>query len=248
MPQFDLKHEVDNKNCSSGNVTTDRIYPLFVPRQESELESALRIINKHGVAFMEDLLTADQAKALREYILFENLNPNRERSFVLQEENREHLTFGLDEMQSNQLLALRGVLERILGLDAAMVEFASITAYPGAEEQGWHKDVGRGDRDVEIFSLFITLQKTRKDMGATAMGPGTHICHDYMDDWNKSIYATTKAGMGGFMNCRLYHRGSANTSPDTRVMMYLTFAEGPNNQGNRVLPWGSTYTIRPDPK
>jgi hypothetical protein len=253
VPQFTL-NEVENKKCSSGKVTTDRIDPLLVPRRESELANALRIIHKHGVAFLEDLLTVEQAKALREYILLENLNPKRERAYVSAGENREHLTFGLDE---NPIITdavqsivtsqpLRGVLEKMLGLDAAMVELASITAYPGAKEQDWHEDASQGDRDVALFSLFIPLQKTRKDMGATAMGAGTHICEDYMDDWNKTIHATTKAGTGSFMNCRLYHRGGANTSPDIRVMMYLSFTEERNKQKYRVLPGGATYAIRPD--
>jgi hypothetical protein len=253
VPQFTLNH-VRNNKCADWKVTTDTIDPLLVSRRESELSRALGIIDKHSVAFMEDLLTAEQAKALRDYILLENLNPNRKRTFVIQGEHREHLTFGLDEdpiiTDAVQSIVtsqpLRGVLEGMLGPDAAMVELASITAYPGAEEQRWHKDASQGDRDVALFSLFIPLQETRKDMGATALGAGTHICKDYKEDWNKTIHATTKAGTGAFMNCRLYHRGGANTSPDTRVMIYLSFTEGRNKRKHRVLPGGATYAIRAD--
>ena len=253
VPQFTL-NDVRNKRCADWKVTTDTIDPLWVPRRENELANALGIIDKHGVAFLQDLLTAEQAKVLRDYILLENLNPNRKRTFVIQGENREHLTFGLDEdpiitdavrsIVTSQ--PLRGILEEMLGLHAAMVELASITAYPGAAEQHWHKDASQGDRDVALFSLFIPLQETREDMGATALGAGTHICKDYKQDWNKTIHATTKAGTGAFMNCRLYHRGGANTSPDTRVMIYLSFTEGRNKQKHRVLPGGATYAIRAD--
>jgi hypothetical protein len=123
---------------------------------------------------------------------------------------------------------LQGVMEEMLGPDAALVELSAITACPGALAQRWHKDASEGDRDVALFSLFIPLQETTRAMGATAFSAGTHNCEGYEDEWNKTIYATAKTGTGALLSCRIEHRGSAKAASNdlpARAMFYLSFTE-----------------------
>jgi len=260
VDQF-ITEEVNDVPTCENTADTTEIRQLLVPRrqqqeeamaaqEEGDVGSALDIMNKHGVGIFQDLLSAEQAEALRNYILRENKNKHRKRAIVTNPKFREHLTFGLDEdptvTDAVQSIVtsqpLRGVLEKMLGKDAALVELASITAYPGAWGQDWHKDTEMGDLDVHLYSLFIPLQQTTNDMGATAMMPNTHFCDP---EWEKGIiYASTEAGTGGLMNSRITHRGGANSSPNNkiRVMFYLSFTEGRHNITTKPF-----LSVRPTP-
>lgn len=237
--------DIQLETCTPETISATSYQEILWPRV-SNVTAAVETVRKHGVAFMEDLLSENQAKKLRDYILIENENTDRSKEFVLDQENRVHLTFGLDE---NPIIyesiysiltsqPLGGVVEELLGSDAALMELAAITAYPGANGQHWHKDVSNAEQIVDLYSLFIPLQATTREMGATAMCAGTHICafeddkeEEACDAWDdRTLYAdTSKPGTGAFMNSLLYHRGSANTSPNgqVRVMFYLSWAESP---------------------
>jgi len=268
LSEYFIKHQVERFErddidylpvCTPEKITATSPKELLVQR-DSNVTTAVNIVEKHGVGFFEDLLSQEQAAKLREYILQENKSAGRRKEFVLDGKNRDHLTFGIDE---NPIVAdavheivtsqpLRDMMEQVLGEDAALVELASITAYPGAAEQDWHEDTDNAEGVVQLYSLFIPLQPTTHAMGATGLCAGTHTCTEFdFEGINKgdacgdlAIYAEVdKAGTGAFMNSLLYHKGSANTDTEgnVRVMFYLSWAESPNRDGtnsDRVLPDG----------
>ena len=84
---------------------------------------------------------------------------------------------------------LRNTLERLLGINPAVVEITAITAAYGADFQGWHPDVKPlassvkyGRSFTHSYSLFIPLQNTTALMGATEVCPGTHYCANTLTD------------------------------------------------------------------
>jgi ectoine hydroxylase-related dioxygenase (phytanoyl-CoA dioxygenase family) len=253
--QYYKVNKVQKDKCT--RITTDRIQDLLVARDQNVSET-IDIVNKHGLVFIQDLLSQEQVKALRQYIMQENLNANREKYNVIETKHRHHITFALDEHpiithSVHSILTsqpLRGVMEEMLGPDAALVELAAITSYPGAQAQRWHKDASEGDRDVALYSLFIPLQETTREMGATAFAAGTHTCEGYEDEWNQTIYATAKVGTGALLSCRIEHQGGANTASNdlpARAMFYLSFTQARNRRDkDHILPSGTSYAIRAD--
>jgi len=262
---------IGQEDCTPDHVTATHYKDLLFPNG-GNVTTAADSVRHHGVSFFEDLLLPEKAATLRDYILHENRNSDRFQEFVLENENRSHLVFDLDredDIVYDSVRAvltqqtLRGVMEELLGPDAALMELAAITAYPGAAFQDWHKDTFLSDRSVDMYSLFIPLQKTTREMGATAMCAGTTACLNAdCDKWGMTMYASVdKGGTGALMNSRLFHRGSANAMPPesgvdgTRVMFYMSWAEAPtrpnanrtNARGERKLPpAGGTYAIRTD--
>jgi hypothetical protein len=89
-------NKVKKDKCTPDAITTDRIEDLLVPR-DCNVSDTIDIVNKHGLVFMEDLRSQVQVKALRQYIMLENSNANRERYTVIETSDRHHLTFDLDE-------------------------------------------------------------------------------------------------------------------------------------------------------
>ena len=138
-------------------LTTDRIEDLQVPR-DFDVSGDIDIFNKHGLVFIDDLLSQEQVEVLQHYIILKNLNAKR--CAVIETKHRHHLTSDLDEDPMitdavHSILTiqpLRGVMEEMLGLDAVSVELATITPYPGAQSQRWHKDASESDRDAAFYS------------------------------------------------------------------------------------------------
>ena len=246
--------------CTPDSVSATTYEELRIP-VGANVTDAVHSVQRHGVSFFEDLLTAEQAKALRDYILKEAKNHKRDSWFVINSENRDHLTFGLDEdpiiYESVRTIVtqqpLRGTLEALFGGNAALMELASIVSYPGAEEQHWHMDTYKTTRDVDLYSLFIPLQRTTPDMGATALCAGTQDCKGFRydddrhcDGYDKTLYAASEAGTGALMKSTLYHRGSAHTgnTNEARVMFYMSWAAPPKADSSGLPPSGATYALQ----
>lgn len=108
------------------------------------------------------------------------------------------------------------------------------------------------------YSVFIVLQNTTMEMGATGACPGTHYCSDsgVEELCNKEGFQLVDpkegcwvAGDALLMNMNSYHRGSAHTDPDgeDRVMLILTFSPKPQNRGeSRLMSQGITFSLRWD--
>jgi hypothetical protein len=103
------------------------------------------------------------------------------------------------------------------------------------------------------YSLFIPLQDTTYEMGATHVCPGSHLCsnEDYcesravpLSDYNK----VWPRGWGAVYNQQTYHRGGAHIDPNgpDRVILVMTFVPRPyrsRGYDGRMVSLGGTYSI-----
>ncbi|VEU36184.1 unnamed protein product [Pseudo-nitzschia multistriata] len=131
----------------------------------------------------------------------------------------------------------RNGLEAIVGPDPAIIEFTAITSSYGAEDQYMHADVIHHGSAVKYarsfvpsYSLFIPLQDTTYEMGATHVCPGSHQCSeadDICDDYGAFAVSgegggVWKMGDGALLNQQTFHKGMGYTQkggPDRVVLM-----------------------------
>lgn len=111
--------------------------------------------------------------------------------------------------------------------DLVLAELGSLISEPGAKNQEWHADTAHtGPLQPDCICCFITLQETPLSMGPTQLIPHTHLqdfhCSAMANFPPKGLMPAslepksmqngyTAAGEALLMDCRLYHRGSANT-------------------------------------
>ena len=170
----------------------------------------------------------------------------------------------LKEIGQNQQLT--SALRKIVGKNAAVIEFTGITAAFGAADQYLHKDVvprgsafKYGRNFVPSYSLFIPLQDITAEMGSTEVCPGTHLCTsgDYNPCDKNAMFVSGKkgswkSGNGALVNQQLYHRGTAHSDPKgpDRVLFILTFAGRPrfgkNQLESRLIGFEGSYSLKWD--
>jgi Phytanoyl-CoA dioxygenase (PhyH) len=135
---------------------------------------------------------------------------------------------GDQQQQQNFLQTLLAPIFQCETHDLVLAELGSLITDPGAPAQDWHADsvhTGQSKRP-DCICCFITLQDTPATMGPTEILPETHT----LDFHNmalanfppKGLLPSTvspktmlagyeHAGEACLMDCRLYHRGAANT-------------------------------------
>ena len=206
-------------------------------------EDSMAHMLTNGVSIYPNLLTNETASTLRDWIAREN--HKREGWDVIESDNR--YTWGIDmnmhpylqtfwqELAANKQF-IKG-LEAITGPDPAVIEFTAITSSYGAKDQYMHADVTSSASAakyarsfVPSYSLFVPLQDTTYEMGATHVCPGSHLCSE-SEDICQEFGSFSVAGEGGgvwamgngaLMNQQTYHRGMGFTqkgAPDRVVLM-----------------------------
>jgi hypothetical protein len=232
---------------------------------------------KHGVSIFPQVLQNETADALREFVL-ENKNTRRFPGiFVIEPENRFSGVFTIDEdpsiLQAAKEIAthpiLRPALEEILGRNPAVIEFSVINSAYGAMTQEFHADTDveasamkYGRTFAPSYSLFIPLQDTTGDMGATEVCPGSHVCHwdfPYCTTGRGSLQVSEGSsrdlwprGSGALMNQQLQHRGRGHFDEfgGERVLVVISFAPRPRTGHleveTRMVSLGSTFSIKTD--
>ena len=135
----------------------------------------------------------------------------------------------------------------MLDPNPAIIEFTAITSKYGAADQHLHADVvppGSGTKFARSFlpsySLFIPLQDTTYEMGATHICPGSHLCSsgakkncapkNIAVSGPKGTGQVWKMGWGALVNQQTFHKGMGFTQKDApdRVVLIATFAPRPN--------------------
>ena len=146
------------------------------------------------------------------------------------------------------------------------------------KDQYDHQDVvppGSGAKFARTFlpsySLFIPLQDTSYDMGATHVCPGTHLCSSGKrhcpkrnlamsdaqpsnnntdeDDDNESVWPQ---GWGALLNQQTIHKGMGHTKEGglDRVVIIATFAPKPQTSHGRLetrmIGQGGSYSLKWD--
>ena len=133
--------------------------------------------------------------------------------------------------------------------NVVLAELGALVSEPGAKNQEWHADTAHtGPTEPDCICCFITLQETPASMGPTQLIPQTHTVDFHTSTLSnfppKGLLPTTlqpKSMQNGFcssgdallMDCRLYHRGSANT--------YTLKNDCDLNEGKRVVFY---FTVR----
>jgi hypothetical protein len=210
----------------------------------------------HGVSVYRNLVSEETAKILREWIIEQNrirgkdidvIQNYKRYSFHLENNMHPVLQRFWKELASNK--QFMDGLEAIMGPDPAIIEFASITSSYGAKDQHDHADViPEGSPTMyarsffPTYSLFIPLQDTTYDMGATHVCPGSHLCSsgtkEYCPGYNIPMSGRNRkdgsywpTGWGALMNQQTTHKGMGffhRGNITERVVLIPTFAPRPN--------------------
>eukprot|EP00980_Cylindrotheca_fusiformis_P018630 scaffold6189_cov101-Cylindrotheca_fusiformis.AAC.5 len=169
------------------DTTTDKFEDLVVDASLTQ-EQATKQTEKHGVAFVREILSPSTAQDLRSYIL--KANHEIEGTFVKDDDNRFHIIpdpteppiqAALKEVASHEVF--RPLIDGVLGPSSSLVALSVITNLYGAGGQDWHYDTAMSHAThpsyfVPEYTLAIPLQDTTNAMGATQICPGTHVCAD----------------------------------------------------------------------
>lgn len=145
-----------HRNCDASDISASSIQDLVISTNMTTQEATQHML-RHGASMYPNLLTAETAAALREYI--DKENRKQEGWYVIQNENR--YSWGIDmnmhpafqtywkELASNRQLTK--ALESIVGPDPAIIEFTAITSAYGAVDQHDHQDV------VYVYEYYCLL-------------------------------------------------------------------------------------------
>lgn len=255
--------------CTADDMTTKNGADLFLP-MNATTEQAYQHQLRHGFTVFRSVLSPDTATNLRNFVVSRNRNLSKAESiFVIENENRYSFGLGTEEPTVRAAMKevvnnsrLRPALEKILGPNPALIEMTAITSAYGAVAQYWHDDVIPTASAINYirsfgpsYSIFIQLQNTTKQMGATGACPGSHYCSDgdiaCETDGFQLVNENGHWGIGDalLMNMNSYHLGAAHTDPNAldRVMLILTFVPRPMPRAeSRQMSQGITFSLRWD--
>jgi hypothetical protein len=257
--------------CDADDMTTKNGADLFLPRDASPKEAYEHQL-LHGFTIFKSVLTTPTARDLRSFVSSRNRNlTSMESIFVIEGNNRFSFGLGTEEPSVAKAMKelanhdqLRRSLEKIIGPNPALIEMTAITSSYGAVAQWWHDDVIPTASAVKYartfapsYSVFVQLQNTTKQMGATSACPGSHYCGAGRMDLFCDEEGFQVVGDDGYwgigdallMNMNSYHRGAAHTDPEgeDRVMLILTFAPKPESRvESRQMSEGITFSLRWD--
>jgi hypothetical protein len=257
--------------CDGNDMTTTNPDDLLLS-DDATVEDAYHHQLLHGFTIFPRILGDEAVNTLRDFVVSRNRNLTVDDSlYVIENENRFSFGLGteelsvvraLKELANNQLLVQ--VMERVLGPNPALIELTAITATYGAVPQHWHSDtiptasaLQYGRTFSPSYSLFIPLQNTTTQMGATSVCPGTYQCpageiEVFCEDLGFQIVDSEgywRAGDALLMNMDGYHRGAGHSDPDglDRVLFILTFCPKPLPRAeSRQMSHGITFSLRWD--
>lgn len=256
-----------HRSCDGRDVSATSVRQLLVPENGTAEEYVSHQMT-HGASLYPNLLSPETMHELREFIV--EGNQKQEGFDVIQNKNR--YSWGIDvnmhpsikkywkELASNEALVTG--IQAIVGPDPAIIEFTAITSSYGAKDQHDHQDVvppASGAKFSQSFvpsySLFIPLQNTSYDMGATHVCPGTHICSQGCDvhcfEHNLAMSGEEDnwpMGYGALVNQQTTHKGMGHTKRGglDRVVIIATFAPRPQTfRGleTRMIGQGGSYSL-----
>lgn len=204
---------------------------------------------------------------LRKYLLQKAARPDASSTeYVHAAKHRHHLRLRPDEDAAvaaawrAMVLAAAAVLTPLVSSLGTVVEFAAFLTNPGAAGQRLHSDSGNtfSQTQAPLYSLFLFLTDLDDaTMGPLQLVPRSHalsgvrestrwaVQHLARDGDPAAEMACTghwrlcpvRAGDAALYDSTALHRGTANNSTRTRVVVYLTFL------GVGELPFGQTFAI-----
>lgn len=219
-------------------------------------------LERWGVVALPKAVPRETSSALAARLREALESPTHEFGGILADELRHDYPLPVEawnvQVYEDAVRLLAPVLTAVLGADARLCEYSSLTSMPGAGAQRFHPDVGMDEHAhmktwAKIYSVFVYLDDVAPDMAALDVRPGTHTDFHFLDKeehaaagWCVKALGTlpavrmaVPAGTIVIMDSRTHHRGSANTSPRRRPVFYFSMM---SKQG--VRPDGPTYSMR----
>jgi hypothetical protein len=260
------QHDLKQSTHTSNNTTRTR--------------SGVDIVMQHGAVLFPSLLHPSTVQALRKFVVAKNKAVRGTDAEIPISEALGRISYGIEATEDERVVralqeihshtALKQTLEDLLGPNPALTEITAITASFGCEDQVWHPDTKPDGNAVKwaqtyahSYSLFIPLQDTTGEMGATDLCPGTHYCanddlheiceahkiglHQIASAGSKSKtqrHQRWRAGDAALLNQHVWHRGTAHTDPraQARVMFIVSFISRPTDP--RQLSRGTYFHMK----
>ena len=200
-------------------------------------------LDRDGYAVAEQLLSADEAKDVRDG-LREVLDrtPLGRNDFEGYQTRRIYALFAksraFDALAVHPLLL--SVLDRVLGPSYQLSAPTGIEIGPGEKAQVLHTDDGiyplpRPHPEVVLNTMWA-LDDFTLDNGATRVVPGSHKWTDRRPSEDETVSVTMPAGSVLFIVGNLWHGGGENRTERTRLGVLLEYAAGwLRQQENHIL-------------
>jgi hypothetical protein len=275
------------RTCNEADITAKDAGSLFLDRDTDDADVAFDKYLQRGFVVFPDVLSRNTAHRLRQYVLEKNRvadpNPEGGNNFLHSPQHRWCVELGIEKNETDHRPSVvkdmlqevandplfRSSLEKIIGLEPALIEMNAITSSYGAVMQEFHTD-GSPDASPMLWArsfapthvMLMPLQDTTASMGATSVCPGTHFCSNlddgklYNEICEQSSFSIGdpdtgiwSAGTAVLMNPNAIHRGTAFTDSNAtaihRVVLVLTFAPRPQARAeSRQLTGGLSYSLQ----
>ena len=259
--------------CTKHDMSTHTISDLLLTNTTTPAEAVDHMM-KHGATIIPRVLQPSTVQALRQFIVRRNAELTDEDAIIVsQGEGNTRTSFGIDATEDPIVsialkeiathLLLQPLVEGLVGIDPAITEITAITARFGAKHQVWHPDVKPDGSGVKFgrtfshsYSMFVALQDTTSDMGATELCPGTHYCANWLNVMcanngiqlnNASPDKIWHAGDAALINQQVWHRGYKHSDPNSleRVVFIVSFIGRPQyGMDHRQLSRGTYFHMK----
>lgn len=191
----DEKHATEatyyRRVCTEDDFSADSLHDMLIAPNETADEAVDKLLY-HGSIIFPKLVSDENANELREHIIERNQQLTKEDVefiWLISQTNRWSYKLDVDDHPSvekvmNEIAShtqFRETLESLFGSHPALVELTAITSAYGAGDQHFHKD-NTADQTTQfyarsfadMYSVFIPLQDTTAEMGATDACPGEY--------------------------------------------------------------------------
>ena len=215
---------------------------IIVDASSLSLSESKELLSQHGALFIPRLISPNLGDAVSYEISNQLDEPKAEFGKVDKPKLRHDLPVDIvgvfEEAFLEALFGIGSLLAHLLGHEAELVEFSSMTSMPCAPRQDVHSDTRHIEGSAEMYSVFIAAGDIHESMGPLNFWPQTHTENwaEYLD-MDHRCQMVAKAGDAVIMNSQLLHCGGANTSFRRRTVLYFSF------QGKGNPPVGSTYSL-----
>lgn len=176
------------RECSAMDVTAgvEDAQDLFI-RPDSKNYGVDQMMT-HGSVLFPDLLSPETVGELRKFIVAKNAIVKGTPAEYPMSQGYQRVSYGIEATEDSSVVRalkeihdnneLKHLLEGLIGENPALTEITAITASYGCKAQVWHPDVKPDGNGVMFgrtyshsYSLFMPLQDTTGEMGATDLCP-----------------------------------------------------------------------------
>ena len=195
----------------------------------TEPETVAAVLREEGVVRVGGVVSAGGAQALRAAVIAERdrseacgagerdrlftevLAPSAENGVTTRWDVRMQITAPATRQALAAMLQesshLAQALELIVGPDAEVIELAAFINAPGAVRQALHADT-LFSQDAALYTVFVALQDTSDEMGATVLLPKSHTAAAH----RRSRHTSSSLLLSSFFITLLYYSRHTSSS------------------------------------